>query len=148
MHVTFCTQKYNFDKITAILTLTFQALVSRIDCLWWRVMGGDGERSKAWLRARGHHLCLTDTIFFFWGGGGGGGAGELAFYFKGTLENNSLFLGNKTNVRECLKIILRNKADHKQKSFLLYPFLPTYIPPTQHILWYFLEIIIHFWSYY
>ena len=34
-------------------------------------MGGDGERGKAWLMARGHHLCLTDTIFFFffWGGG-------------------------------------------------------------------------------
>ena len=32
-------------------------------------MGGDGERGKAWLRARGHHLCLTDTIFFFLGGG-------------------------------------------------------------------------------
>ena len=28
-------------------------------------MGGDGERGKAWLRARGHHLCLTITIFFF-----------------------------------------------------------------------------------
>ena len=82
-------------------------------------------------------------FFFFFFGGGGRGARELAFYFKGTLENNSLFLGNKTNVRECLKIILRNKADHKKKSFLLYPFLPTYIPPTQHILWYFLEIIIH-----
>ena len=25
-------------------------------------MGGDGARSKDWLRARGHHLCLTDTI--------------------------------------------------------------------------------------
>ena len=97
-------------------------------------------------------ICVLQTqfsfFFFFFGGGGGGGAGELAFYFKGTLENNSLFLGNKTNVRECLKIILRNKADHKKKSFLLYPFLPTYIPPTQHILWHFLEIIIHFWSYY
>ena len=54
---------------------------------------GMGKRGKAWLRARGHHLCLTDTIFFFFFfGGGGGGAGELAFYFKGTLENNSLFL--------------------------------------------------------
>ena len=52
-------------------------------------------------------------LFFF----GGGGAGELAFYFVGTLENNSLFLGNKTNVRECLKIILRNKADHKKNLF-------------------------------
>ena len=76
MHVTFCTQKYNFDKVTAILTLTFQALASGIDCLWWRVMGGDGERGKAWLRARGHHLCLTDTIFFFFWGGGGVGGGE------------------------------------------------------------------------
>ena len=41
-------------------------------------MGGDGERGKAWLRARGHHLCLTnlcltDTIFFFFFSGGGGG---------------------------------------------------------------------------
>ena len=73
MHVTFCTQKYNFDKVTAILTLTFQALVSDIDCLWWRVMGGDGERGKAWLRARGI-ICVLQTqfsfFFFFWGGGG------------------------------------------------------------------------------
>ena len=125
MHVTFCTQKYNFDKITAILTLTFQVLVSSIDCLWWRVMGGDGERGKAWLRARGHHLCLTDTIFFFFCGGG---AGELAFYIKGTLENNSLFLGNKTNVRECLKIILRNKADHKKNLFCCIPSCPPIFP--------------------
>ena len=26
-------------------------------------MGEDGARGKDWLRARGHHLCLTDTIF-------------------------------------------------------------------------------------
>ena len=48
-------------------------------------MGGDEERGKTWLRAGGHHLCLTDTIFcffffffffFFFGGGGGGGGGE------------------------------------------------------------------------
>ena len=95
-------------------------------------MGGDGERGKAWLRARGHHLCLTDTIFFFFLGGGGGGvegARELAFYFKGTLENNSLFLGNKTSVRECLKIILRNKADHKIKNlFCCIPSCPPIFP--------------------
>ena len=90
-------------------------------------MGGDGERGKAWLRARGHHLCLTDTIFFFFFGGGEG-AGELAFYFKGTLENNSLFLGNKTNVRECLKIILRNKADHKKNLFCCIPSCPPIFP--------------------
>ena len=41
----------------------------------------------------------------------------MAIYFKGTLKNNSLILGNKTNVRECLKIILRNKADHKKCLF-------------------------------
>ena len=89
MHVTFYTQKYNFDKATAILTLTFQALVSGIDCLWWRVMGGDGERGKAWLRARGHHLCLTDTIFFFFfffffflGGGGGVEQGNWPFTLR------------------------------------------------------------------
>ena len=41
-----------------------------------RVMCEDGARGKDWLRARGHHLCLTDTIFFsfffffFLGGGG------------------------------------------------------------------------------
>ena len=46
-----------FDKITAISTLTFQTL----NVL--RVMGEDGARGKDWLRARGHHLCLTDTIF-------------------------------------------------------------------------------------
>ena len=47
-------------------------------------MGGDGTRGKDWLRAREHHVCLTDTIllFFFFrggrggGGGGGGGGGE------------------------------------------------------------------------
>ena len=49
----------------------------------------------------------------------------MAIYFKGTLENNSLFLGNKTNVRECTKIILRNKADHKKS--LLAVSLPTHI---------------------
>ena len=97
-------------------------------------MGGDGERGKAWLRARGHHLCLTDT-FFFEGGGGCGGAGELAFYFKGTLENNSLFLGNKTNVRECLKIILRNKADHKKNLFCCIPSCPPIFPlPNTHFM--------------
>ena len=97
-------------------------------------MGGDGARGKDWLRARGI-TCVLQTqfssffLFFFFmgGGGGGGGAGE-------TLENNSLFLGNKTNIRECLTIILKNKADHK-KSLLLYPFLPTYISPyTTHFM--------------
>ena len=100
-------------------------------------MGGDGERGKAWLRARGHHLCPTDTnfcflfFFFFWGGGG---AGELAFYFKGTLENNSLFLGNKTNVRECLKIILTNKADHKKIFFVVSLPAHLYSPYPTHFM--------------
>ena len=61
-------------------------------------MGEDGARSKDWLSARGHHLCLTDTIFyFFFRGGGGGGRGgrerqgNMAIYVKGLMENNSLF---------------------------------------------------------
>ena len=76
---------------------------------------GMGKGVKPGL-GHGGIICVLQTqfSFFFWGGGG---AGELAFYFVGTLENNSLFLGNKTNVRECLKIILRNKADHIKKIF-------------------------------
>ena len=98
-------------------------------------MGGDGERGKAWLRARGHHLCLTDTNFFFYFFFFfGGGAGELALYFKGTLENNSLFLGNKTNVRECLKTILRNKADHKKIFFVVSLPAHLYSPYPTHFM--------------
>ena len=57
--------------------------------------------------------------------GGGGGQGNMAIYFKGTLENNSLFLGNITNVWKCLKIILKNKADHKKSLFAVS--LPTHL---------------------
>ena len=81
---------------------------------------GMGKGVKPGLGHGGSSVSYRHNFLFFFGGGGGGGgrgAGELAFYFKGTLENNSLFLGNKTNVRECLKIILRNKADHKKKIF-------------------------------
>ena len=80
---------------------------------------GMGKGVKPGL-GHGGIICVLQTqfsfsFFFLWGGGWR--AGELAFYFKGTLENNSLFLGNKTNVRECLKINLRNKADHKKIIF-------------------------------
>ena len=96
-------------------------------------MGGDGERGKAWFRTRGHHLYLTDTIFFFfWGGGAGSRGTDL--YFKGTLENNSLFLGNKTNVRECLKIILRSKADHKKNLFAVSLPAHLYSPYPTHFM--------------
>ena len=40
----------------------------------------------------------------------------------------------------------KEQGQSYKKLCLLYPFLPTYIPPTQHILWHFLEINIHFWS--
>ena len=116
---------------------------------------GIGQGIRTGLR-HGGITCVLQTqfatffllfffFFFFFLGGGGGAAGEHGHLLKGTLENNSLFLGHKTNVRGCLKIILRNKADHK-KLCLPYPCLPTYIPPTQHIFWHFLEIIILFWS--
>ena len=48
-------------------------------------MGGDGERGKAWLRARGHHLCFTDTnfcFFVFFLGGGGGEQGNWPFTLR------------------------------------------------------------------
>ena len=64
-------------------------------------------------------------VFLGGGAGGWGEQGNMAIYFKGTLENNSLFLGNKNNVRECLKIISRNKADHKKSLFAVS--LPTHI---------------------
>ena len=55
---------------------------------------GMGKGVKPGL-GHGGIICVLQTqfsFFFFLGGGGGGrGAGELAFYFKGTLENNSLF---------------------------------------------------------
>ena len=57
---------------------------------------GMGKGVKPGL-GHGGIICVLQTqfSFFFWGGGGGGGWGggrarELAFYFKGTLENNSL----------------------------------------------------------
>ena len=62
-------------------------------------MGGDGARGKDWLRARGGITCVLQTQFSSFLGGGGG-QGNMVVYFKGTLENNSLFLGNKTNVRK------------------------------------------------
>ena len=93
-------------------------------------MGGDRSRDKDWLTARGHHLCLTDTIcyLFFSFFVLGGTAGEHGHLLKGTLENNSLFLGHKTNVRGCLKIILRNKADHKKNFVCPIPAYPHIFP--------------------
>ena len=67
------------------------------------------------------HNFLVFLGFFL-----GGEQGNMAIYFKGTLENNPLFLGNKTNVRECLKIILRNKAYNKKKSLFAVS-LPTHL---------------------
>ena len=93
---------------------------------------GMGKGVKPGL-GHGGIICVLQSQFSFFifsggGGGGEGGAGELAFYFVGILENNSLFLGNKTNVRECLKIILRNKADHKKNLFCCIPSCPPIFP--------------------
>ena len=90
---------------------------------------GKGQGVRTGL-GHGGITCVLQTQFysFFLGGGG---QGNMAIYFKGTLENNSLFLGNKTNIRECLK---GTRPIIKKNLCFLYPFLPTYIPPTQHIL--------------
>ena len=59
---------------------------------------GQGVRTGL---GHGDNTCVLQTqfsSFFFFGGGGGGGGreqGNMAIYFKGTLENNSLFLGNQ-----------------------------------------------------
>ena len=58
----------------------------------------------------------------------------MAIYFKGTLENNSIFLGNKTNVRVCLKIILRNKVDHKKSLFAVSLLTHLYSPYPTHFM--------------
>ena len=50
------------------------------------------------------------------------------------MENNSLFLGNKTNIRECLKIILRNKADHKKIFFAVSLPAHLYSPYPTHFM--------------
>ena len=93
---------------------------------------GMGKGVKPGL-GHGGIICVLQTQFsFFWGGGGE--AGELAFYFKGTLENNSLFLGNETNVRECLKIILRNKADQKKIFFAVSLPAHLYSPYPTHFM--------------
>ena len=63
MHVFLAHKNIIFDKITAILTLTFQTLVSSIKLNVLRVMGEDGTRDKDWFRAGGHHLCLIDSFF-------------------------------------------------------------------------------------
>ena len=70
---------------------------------------GIGQGIRTGLR-HGGIICVLQTqfatfFFFFFRGGGGGAAGEHGHLLKGTLENNSLFLGHKTNVRGCLKII-------------------------------------------
>ena len=66
---------------------------------------GQGVRTGL---GHGGITCALQTQFssffvFFFGGGRGGRQWNMAIYFKGTLENNSLFLGKQTNVWECLK---------------------------------------------
>ena len=56
----------------------------------WRVMGGHGASVRTGL-GHGGITCVLPTQFsslfvFFFGGGGGGEQGNMAIYFKGTLE--------------------------------------------------------------
>ena len=60
---------------------------------------GMGQGVRTGLGHGGITCALQTQFSIFWGGGGE--QGNMPIYFKGTLENNSLFLGNKTNVREC-----------------------------------------------
>ena len=93
---------------------------------------GIGQGIRTGLR-HGGITCVLQTrfatfFFLFFFGGGGGAAGEHGHLLKGTLENNLLFLGHKTNVRGCLKIILRNKADHKKNFVCRIPAYPHIFP--------------------
>ena len=68
---------------------------------------GIGQGIRTGLR-HGGIICVLQTqfaTFFFLFFSGGGAVGEHGHLLKGTLENNSLFLGHKTIVRGCLKII-------------------------------------------
>ena len=59
---------------------------------------GMGQGVRTGLGHVGGITCVLQTQFSSFLGGGG--QGNMVVYFKGTLENNSLFLGNKTNVRK------------------------------------------------
>ena len=77
-------------------------------------------------------IFVVVVVAFFWAGWGE--QGNMAIYFEGTLENNSLFKGHKTNVRESLKIILRNKADHKKALFAVSASTNLYSPYPTHFM--------------
>ena len=98
---------------------------------------GIGQGIRTGLRHGGITCVLQTqfaTFFSFLFLEGGGAAGEHGHLLKGTLENNLLFLGHKTNVRGCLKIILRNKADHKKTLFALSLLTHIYSPYQTHFL--------------
>ena len=60
-------------------------------------MGGDGARDRTGLGTGAtpvsykHNFLGFFLFVFFFGGGGGGALGNMAYYFKETLEHNSLF---------------------------------------------------------
>ena len=58
----FCTQKYNFDKITVILTLTVQTLVFSIDWMCWGSWMRMGQEVRTNLGHRGI-TCVLQTQF-------------------------------------------------------------------------------------
>ena len=64
MHVFFFAHKnIIFDKITAIFDFDISDISLQHGLNVLRVMVEDWARGKDWFRARGHRLCLTDTIF-------------------------------------------------------------------------------------
>ena len=91
---------------------------------------GMGKGVKPGL-GHGGIICVLQTqfsFFFFGGGGGGREHGNWPFTLREHWKITHYFLENKTNVRECLKIILRNKADHKKNLFCCIPSCPPIFP--------------------
>ena len=84
-------------------------------------MGEDGARGKDWLRARGHHLCLTDTIFLFFK--------ILMHTINGCLDGLAEYLQVKIN--KLFSVInhstLKVPKSRKAKNYICKMVRPSYI---------------------